>query len=73
MSLQKSRAIFAGAVACFLVLCNLAYLFATSQQKQSEFAAKMDQPPIQILSLLLLGGVVAFACLKPEAQPEENE
>lgn len=63
MNLQKSRVLFALTAASFLVLCNLAYLLAYSQSGQSAFADKMDQPPIQMLNLLLLIGIVVFAVL----------
>ena len=64
MNLQKSRVVFAALVAAFLILCHLAYLFAYSQGRQQEFASQMDRPPLQILSLLLLVGIIIFAVVK---------
>ncbi|MEI8282183.1 MAG: hypothetical protein WCG75_07255 [Armatimonadota bacterium] len=72
MNLQKSRILFALTVFGFLVLCNLAFLFATSQDRQTTFAQQIDQPSFQILSFLFLVGIIAFALIKPndqEAQP----
>lgn len=69
MNLQKARLLFAVTVAGFLLLCNLGYLYATSQNRQSAFASQIDQPSIQILSLLLLIGIVVFAVVKDKEDP----
>jgi hypothetical protein len=73
MNLEKSRLLFAFTIAGFLVLCNLAYLFANSQGSQNAlaFAAKIDQPPIQLLSLLLLSGIIVFAIIGPKSNEDE--
>lgn len=68
MNLQKSRVLFALTAASFLVLCNLAYLLAYSQSGQSAFSDKMDQPPFQILNLILLIGIIVFAVLPASAE-----
>jgi hypothetical protein len=72
MNLQKSRVLFALTAAGFLVLCNLAYLYANSQNRQPAFAAQMDQPPIQMLSLLILIGVVVFAAIPDKDQGDQS-
>lgn len=68
MNLAKVRVLFGVLVAAFLFLCYAAYLFAYSQGRQVQFAAQMDQPPIQILSLLLLVGIVALAAIKTDSE-----
>ena len=70
MNLQKSRVLFALTAVGFLVLCNLGYLYANSPGRRQVFASQIDQPPIQILSLLLLIGIIGFAIVKP---PEPGE
>ena len=72
MNLQKARIIFALTTVGFLVLCNLAYLFALSQNRQLEFASQIDQPAIKILSLLILVGIVGFAVLKPDNEEPDQ-
>ncbi len=72
MNLQKSRILFALTVFGFLVLCNLGFLFATSQDRQTIFAQQIDQPSFQILSLVFLVGIVVFALLKPQNQEAEQ-
>ena len=70
MNLQKSRVFFGLTVAGFLLLCNIGYLFAYSQGRQQLFASQIDQPPIQLLSLLLLGGILAFGFVPANDQGE---
>jgi hypothetical protein len=64
MNLQKPRILFAFFVSGFLILCNLGYLFAYSNGRQQEFASQIDKPTFQILSLLLLAGIIIFAVAK---------
>ena len=72
MNLQKSRVFFAVSAAGFLVLCNLGYLFAYAQNRQQAFASQMDQQPIQILSLLLLIGIIGFGAYQPRKGSDES-
>ncbi len=64
MNLPKVRILVGAVAALFLILGNIAYLLSNFQGKQSEFAAQMDRPPIQILSLVLLIGIIILAALK---------
>lgn len=72
MNLEKSRVFFALTVAGFLVLCNLGHLFAYSQGRQTAFSSQIDQPPIQILSLLFFVGIVGFAALGSQSKGDES-
>ena len=64
MSLQKVRILVAVLAASFLMLCHAAYLVATSQGRQQEFANQVDRPPIQMLSIALLLAIIALAIVK---------
>lgn len=68
MSLSKVRVLFAVVTALFLILGHFAYLLSNFQGKQSDFAAQMDRPPIQILSLLLLIGIIILSALKTKEE-----
>jgi succinate dehydrogenase hydrophobic anchor subunit len=72
MNLEKSRILFAVSIAGFLVLCNLGYLFAYSQGRQSAFSGQISQPPVQILSLLFLVGIIGFAVVKTRSNGDES-
>lgn len=72
MNLQKFRIIFALTSVSFLVLCNLTYLFAYSQNRQPDFASQIDQPAIKLLSLLILIGIIGFALIKPNEEGDSG-
>lgn len=72
MNLQKARVLFGVTVGGFLVLCNLGYLLAYSQGRQQVFSSQMDQSPIQLLSLLLFIGIIAFGLVRLSTDGEQS-
>jgi hypothetical protein len=69
--MKRYRPVVAFTVIMFLVFGNFGYLYSYSQGKASEFAAKMSELPIQILTLILLSVVMIFAIVTDPIEPSD--